>query len=346
MERKMLAGILFVLLLTAACTADVEEPVVLTVMTHDSFVITESLVTQFEQDHEVELVFLKLGDTGEAVNKAVLAADNPLADVFYGVDNTFLSRALDGEIFEAYESPMLAQIPDEFELDKDFRALPVDFGDVCINYDIGFFTNIDLKPPSDLDDLLSENYANMLVVENPATSSPGLAFLLATIARYGEEGYLEFWQVMRENGLKVVNDWESAYYTEFSRWGGQYPLVVSYSSSPPAEVIFADPPVEEAPTASMVGAQSCFRQIEFAGILAGTQQRVLAEKWIDFMLSRTFQEELPLNMFVFPVHQGAALPSEFVDYAELAEQPGLVSPEEIALHREEWILAWTETVLR
>ncbi len=346
MKKGLIFFTSLTLLLTIGCAASREEAPVLTIMTHDSFAISGDLVAQFEQEHEVDLVFLKLGDTGEAVNKAVLAADNPLADVFFGVDNTFLSRALDGEIFEVYESPMLAQIPDEFELDKKFRALPVDFGDVCINYDIAYFEDAELLPPSGIDQLTSDYYSNLLVVENPATSSPGLAFLLATIARYGEDGYLEYWQALRDNGVRVVNDWESAYYTEFSRWGGQYPLVVSYSSSPPAEVIFADPPVDEAPTASVIGEHSCFRHIEFVGILAGTQQRDLAETWIDFMLSLAFQEELALQMFVFPVHQDAELPSEFVDYADLAANPAFVSPEEIALHREEWISAWTETVLR
>jgi thiamine transport system substrate-binding protein len=346
MKRKLFAGVLFTLLLMGACNAKLEAPQFLTIMTHDSFAISEELVAHFEEQYEVELVFLKLGDTGEAVNKAVLAANNPLADVFFGVDNTFLSRALDGEIFEAYESPLLAEIPDEFKLDNEFRALPIDFGDVCLNYDIAYFEDVELMPPTDIDQLTSDDYSNLLVVENPATSSPGLAFLLTTISRYGEEGYLDYWLALRENGVRVVNDWESAYYAEFSRWGGEYPLVVSYSSSPAAEVIFADPPVEDAPTASVVGDQSCFRQIEFAGILAGTKQRELAENFIDFMLSDEFQEALPLNMFVFPVRENVDLPREFVDYAELAKNPAFVSPQEIAQNREKWIAAWTETVLR
>lgn len=346
MRIRQIAIALLAALLLAACSPAPSGPRELTVMTHDSFAVSEEVVAAFEEEHNATVTFLKSGDTGEAVNKAVLAAEVPLADVFYGVDNTFLSRALEGDIFEPYESPLLEQIPDEFELDPERRALPVDYGDVCLNYDKAWFADAGLEQPGDLEALLQPEYAGLLVVENPATSSPGLAFLLATIGYFGEGGYLDYWQGLVDNGLQVVNDWETAYYTEFSRWGGGYPVVVSYASSPPAEVIFAEEPLDDAPTASVVAEGACFRQIEFVGILAGTEQRELAEAWVDFMLSTAFQEDLPLQMFVFPVNEEAQLPQEFVDYVQVPEATAFVSPEDIAAHREEWIQAWTETVLR
>ena len=348
MNSKSGLFILGAAIILAACApADSsEQSNTLTVMTHDSFAVSEEVVAVFEAEQDADVVFLKVGDAGAAVNKAVLAANNPLADVFYGVDNTFLSRALEGDIFEAYASPLLADIPDEFELDDENRALPVDFGDVCLNYDKAYFEAGDLSAPADLDDLLKAEYAGLLAVQNPATSSPGLAFLLATIGRYGEEGYLDYWQGLVENDLRVVNDWETAYYTEFSRWGGERPIIVSYGSSPPVEMIFAEEALEEPPTAAVVADASCFRQIEFVGILKGTEKRELAEAWVDFMLSPTFQEDMPLQMFVFPVNENAQLQAEFVDYLAIPENPAFVSPAEIAAHREEWIQAWTDTVLR
>ncbi|MGH2581824.1 MAG: thiamine ABC transporter substrate-binding protein [Anaerolineales bacterium] len=333
------------MLAVVACT-QAQKPGTLTVMTHDSFAVSEEVIAQFEDEHGVEVTFLKLGDAGEATNRAVLTAGNPLGDVFYGVDNTFLSRALDGDIFEPYESPMLEVIPDEFELDPEHRALPVDYGDVCLNYENTYFEDLGLAPPSNLEDLLEPEYRGLLVVENPATSSPGLAFLLATIGRFGEDGYLDFWSGLVDNDVKVVNDWETAYYTEFSRWGGERPIVVSYSSSPPVELIYAEEPMEEPVTAAVVADDSCFRQIEFVGILKGTPNRELAEAWVDFMLSRTFQEDMPLQMFVFPVNPEALLRPEFTDYLVIPESTAYVSPEDIAAHREEWIGSWNETVLR
>jgi thiamine transport system substrate-binding protein len=318
----------------------------ISVMTHDSFEISTEVVEAFQREHNAQVVFLKSGDTGTALNKAILSRGAPLADVFYGVDNTFLSRALEQDIFESYQSPLLAEIPDAFELDPQHRALPVDYGDVCLNYDKAYFSENDLLPPQALESLLAPEYAGLLVVQNPATSSPGLAFLLATIGHFGEEGYLEFWEGLVENDVLVVNDWNTAYYSEFTLSGGTRPIVVSYGSSPPAEVIFAESPIDEPPTAVVVSDESCFRQIEFVGILRGTQNRELAEAWVDFMLSRTFQEDLPLQMFVFPVNENAELEEVFLRHMAVPESTAEISPDEIAANREEWIRQWTETVLR
>lgn len=350
--RNLLLMALFGLLLAAcapaATLAEPAGPTTLTVMTHDSFAVSEDLVRQFEQENNVKLVFAKSGDTGAALNLAVLSKDAPRADVFYGVDNTFLSRALQAGIFEPYASPLLADTPAEFKLDPANGALPVDYGDVCINYDKAYFAEKGLAVPASLDDLLRPEYKGMLVTENPATSSPGLAFLMATIAQYGSEGYLTFWQGLVDNGLVVASDWETAYYTNFSGSSGKgaQPMVVSYGSSPAAEVIFADPPREDAPTASIVGDNACFRQIEFVGILKGTQQRALAEKFVDFLLGTAFQEDMPLQMFVFPVNSQAKLPDVFANNVQIPEKPATLDPALIDANREGWIEAWTEVVLK
>ena len=340
-----------VLLLTgilAACARAPAEPPVLTVMTHDSFAASEPVIQTFEQQTGARLQFLPSGDAGTALNRALLARDQPLADVFYGVDNTFLSRALDEDIFEPYDSPMLAAIPDSFELDPSHHALPVDYGDVCLNYDKSYFDVHALAVPARLEDLTDPAYRSLLVVENPATSSPGLAFLLATVGHFGEDGYLGYWRDLRENDVLVVNDWESAYNGEFSGASavGTRPLVVSYGSSPPFEVMYADPPVSEPGTGAITADDTCFRQIEFVGILKGTAQRALAEQWIDFMLSVTFQEDMPLQMFVFPVNPQAKLDPVFAAFMAVPAHPAQVGAQAIAAHREQWIEAWTEVVLR
>ncbi|HSF83126.1 MAG TPA: thiamine ABC transporter substrate-binding protein [Anaerolineales bacterium] len=332
---------LTLVLALAACA-----PRTLTVMTHDSFAVSEEVVLAFEQETGIEVSFLSSGDTGTALNKAILSKDNPLADVFYGVDNTFLSRALDEDIFLPYDSPLLAEIPAGFKLDPQNRALPVDYGDVCLNYDLAYFSENNLPPPQSLEDLLKPEYKSLLVVQNPATSSPGLAFLLATIGRFGPDGYLDYWQALKSNDVLVVNDWENAYYGEFSAHDGTRPLVVSYASSPPAEVIFAETPISESPTATITANQSCFRQIEFVGILRGTRNQAQARKWIDFMLSTQFQEDLPLQMFVYPVNQNAALPLEFVEFSSVPAETAVISSQDIAANREAWIRDWTEAVLR
>ena len=334
----------FLFLLVSCAPA---QPATLTIITHDSFAVSEDVVTAFEEANDVTIVFLPSGDAGSMLNKVILTKDAPLADVLFGVDNTFLSRALDEDIFESYASPELQIIPDEFKLDPSNRVTPVDYGDVCINYDKNFFAENNLTVPQSLEELTKPEYNGLLVVENPATSSTGLAFLLATVTHYGDE-FTKYWQAMKDNGVVVVEGWETAYYTNFSgsSGNGPQPMVVSYASSPAAEVAFAESPVDDSPTASVIGPDTCFRQIEFVGILKGTQNRALAENFIDFMLSKQFQVDMPLQMFVYPVNPGAALPDVFVKYAQIASQPASLSPADIAANREEWIRLWTAVVLK
>ena len=332
---------------STAIEATSAEPTVITLMSHDSFSISEEVIAEFEAANNAKVEYLPSGDAGSALNQAILSKNNPLADVFFGVDNTFMSRALEAEIFESYASPLLAEVADSLELDAENRLLPVDYGDVCLNYDRAWFTKEGIDPPTDLSALTEPNYRGLTVVENPATSSPGLAFLLATIGHYGEEDYLDYWQALRDNDVLVVDGWEEAYWGQFTAASdGDRPIVVSYASSPPAEVYFAEEPMDEAPTGVVLADGACFRQIEFIGILKGTQQRAAAEKLIDFMLSKRFQEDIPLQMFVFPANETAALPDVFVEFAEIPENPAYVSPEAIEDNREAWIEAWTENVLR
>lgn len=331
------------LFLVAACAP--KSPTTLTVMTHDSFAISEDVVTAFEAANNADVVFLQSGDAGTMLNKAILSKDAPLADVMFGVDNTFLSRALEADIFDAYQSPGLSDVPADFVLDSFFRALPVDYGDVCINYDKKYFEENNLVAPQSFEDLAKPEYNGLLVVESPATSSPGLAFMLATRAWFGD-GFLDYWQSLKDNGVVVVDGWETAYYTNFSASSGQgpQPMVVSYASSPAAEVFFASEPLTESPTASIVASGMCFRQIEFVGILKNGQNRDLAEKFVDFMLSKEFQEDMPLNMFVYPVNQTAQLPEVFVQHAQVADQPASITYEDIAANRDTWIEAWAEVM--
>ncbi|MCY3718150.1 MAG: thiamine ABC transporter substrate-binding protein [Anaerolineaceae bacterium] len=336
-------------LLLALLTSVSAQETVVTLITHDSFAIGEDVLAEFTESTGIQVEILQSGDAGEMLNKAILSRGNPLGDVLFGVDNSFLSRALSNDIFLPYESPLLEQVPQQFQMDDQFRVTPIDYGDVCLNYDVAWFDEQELALPESLSDLAEPEYRGLLVVENPATSSPGLSFMLATIGVFGTEGettWLDFWSQLVENEVRVVSGWELAYWGEFSHSGGEYPLVVSYASSPPAEVFFMEDTPERAPTGAIVADQTCFRQIEFAGILDGSEQVEAAQQLIDFMLDTRFQEDIPLQMFVFPVNQEAELPDVFVEYAQVAEVPAVVSPEDIDAMRETWIQAWTETVLR
>lgn len=344
----------FILILMAASPLAAQESSI-TLVTHDSFSISEDVLAQFTEETGISVEILRAGDAGLMVNQAVLTAANPLGDVMFGIDNTFLTRAFTADVFLPYESPMLADVPENFILDDENRVTPVDFGDVCLNYDIQFFEESGLALPETLLDLTKPEYRGLLVTPNPALSSPGLAFLAATAAVFGDSDdddgytYLDFWQELVANEVFVSEGWTDAYYGQFSGSAGSEgdrPLVVSYASSPPAEVYFAEDAEAPAPTAAITAPDTCFRQIEFAGILNGTDNVEAAQQFIDFVLSKAFQEDMPLNMFVFPVIADAVLPDVFAEYASIPEQPVLVDADMIDANRDRWIQEWTETVLR
>ena len=344
---KRLCVLVGMLALTVAGCGGDEAPGEVVLVTHDSFVVSKDVRAAFERESGSRLRILQTGDANEALTKALLTAGNPQGDVLFGVDNNLLSRALEGDLFAAYESPGLSNVDAELVLDPDHRVTPVDRGDVCLNLHKAWFRDRSIAPPSSMADLVESRYHGLLVVENPATSTPGLAFLFATIARFGENGWQDYWRQLRENDVLVVDRWEEAYTVQFSGSAGTIgdrPIVVSYASSPPAEVIFRTPRPSVAPTAVIV--DSCFRQIEFAGVMRGARNEDGARKLIDFMLSKRFQEDVPLNMFVFPVTRDARLPAEFEKFAVVPEDPLELPSEEIEANRDDWIKEWTDLVIR
>ena len=347
--HKALCALAIVLaILAAGCGGDGETPSEVVLVTHDSFAISDDVKRAFEEESGLTLRILKAGDAGEIVTRALLTAGNPEGDVLFGVDNNLLQRALDGDVFEAHEATGLDEVDPELLVDPERRATPIDRGDVCLNYDKEWFAERGLEPPSELADLLRADYRDLLVVQNPATSTPGLAFMLATVALYGDgDRWRGFWRGLRANGVLVVDGWEDAYYARFSGSAGSKgtrPIVVSYASSPPAEVIFRDPRPADAPTG--VVERSCFRQIELAGVLRGARNEEGARKLVDYMLSERFQADIPLQMFVFPARVGTDLPLEFEQFAVVPEDPLDLPPEEIEANRERWVDEWTDIVVR
>ncbi|MFF7178951.1 thiamine ABC transporter substrate-binding protein [Streptomyces sp. NPDC008121] len=359
MGAAALVAALGVTALTACGTDDVRDaagksgepaPKTVTLVSHDSFNASKEVLAQFTKQTGFTVKVLKSGDAGVAVNKEILTKGSPQGDVFFGVDNTLLSRALDNGIFVPYEAKGLDAVADGAKVDKEHRVTPIDTGDICVNYDKKYFADKKLSPPQTFDDLAKPAYKDLLVVENPEKSSPGLGFLLGTAARYGDDGWQDYWKKLKANGVKTVDSWELAYNQEFSgsaggkKAKGDRPLVVSYASSPPVEVLYSEPQPKDAPTGVATG--TCFRQIEFAGLLNGAKNPEGGKALIDFLISQRFQEDMPLQMFVNPVTDGARLPELFTKHGVVIDKPLTMAPEKIADKREQWIQSWSSTVLR
>ncbi|MFD0146635.1 MULTISPECIES: thiamine ABC transporter substrate-binding protein [unclassified Streptomyces] len=359
MAAAAIAAALGVTTLAACGTDDVRgaagksgepAPKTVTLVSHDSFNASKEVLAEFTKQTGFTVKVLKSGDAGVAVNKEILTKGSPQGDVFFGVDNTLLSRALDNGIFVPYEAKGLDAVAAEAQLDKEHRVTPIDTGDICVNYDKKYFADKKLAPPQTFDDLAKPEYKDLLVVENPEKSSPGLGFLLGTAAQYGDDGWQDYWKKLKANGVKTVDSWELAYNQEFSgsaggqKAKGDRPLVVSYASSPPVEVLYSEPQPKDAPTGVSTG--TCFRQIEFAGLLNGAKNPEGGKALIDFLISKKFQEDMPLQMFVNPVTEGAQLPELFTKHGVVVDKPQTMAPEKIAEKRDQWIQSWSSLVLK
>lgn len=331
-------------LIGSACSNQDTAPDAIVLMTHESFAVSEGVLEQFTAETGISITVLRSADAGTMVSQAILTKDHPVADVMYGIDNTFLSRAIDEDLFIPHRATSIDSVPASMRDGQD-TVTPIDFGDVCLNVDPVGLADRGIDAPARLADLAESGYTGTLVVEDPSTSSPGLAFLLATIATFGEDGdypWQAYWQDLVANDVRIVSGWDQAYYGEFSggSGAGERPIVVSYATSPAAEVFFGD--LDAAPTAIID--DGCFRQIEYAGVLAGTGAEVAAGLLVDFLLDRTFQEDIPLNMFVFPANREASLPDLFVDHVVTPAAPIVMDPSTIGANRERWLAEWATVV--
>jgi thiamine transport system substrate-binding protein len=339
------AAVVVAVLVAAGCGGSGKEPTDVVLVTHDSFAVSKAVKRAFEQETGLRLRILQGGDANETLNKALLTAGDPQGDVIFGIDDSILSRALEGDLLDEYRSPELPALEPDFS-SPDPHVTPIDHGEVCLNVDRGWFASHRIPPPTTLADLGLARYRNLLVVENPATSSPGLAFLLATVATFGDR-WETYWRGLRANGVLVVDGWEEAYTQQFSGAAGspgKHPIVVSYASSPAAEVIYASKPLSTAPTAAVEA--GCYRQVEYAGILRGAHNEDGARKLIDFMLSERFQADVPGSMFVYPVRAGVPLPEAFAKYAIVPQDPLQLEAAEVDANRDRWVARWTEIVVR
>ena len=321
--------------------------VTIRLLAHDSFATSKGVLDDFTKQTGVTVQLVQGGDAGSVVNQAILTKGAPQGDVLFGIDSTFLTRALNADLFVPYTPAALTGVNASFLLDPQHRVTPIDYGDVCLNYDKKWFASHHVAVPASLEDLTKPVYKNLLVVENPATSSTGLAFLLSTVDHFGTTGWPAWWTALRANGVQVTDGWDQAYNGAFSGGvasKGTKPLVVSYASSPPAEVIGSPTPITESPVGVMEA--GCYRQVEGAGVLRGTKHPKEAGELVDFMLSNRFQADVAPAMYVYPVRPGITLPQAFTTYSVTPAHVSALPATQIDAHRDAWIKQWTDLVVR
>jgi thiamine transport system substrate-binding protein len=312
--KKLVIAAFTALLLTGCAPAAIEKIEVVRLATHESFYISDEQIAEFEKTTGYQLEVIALGDTGSLTNKLVLTKNAPIADVVYGIDNTFASVALENGTVDGLKQ--------------------INYGDVCFNYDIGWFEQNNIQPPSSWRDLGRSEYKDLAVISNPNLSSPGMAFLITTQAGFETEAEVfAYWRSLRDNGLKVASSWTDAYFTDFTRYGGTRPIVLSYASSPAAEIKDGKPQTKSLST-------ECFRQYEYAGLIKGGLNKEGGQAVIEFLLSEGFQEALPWNMFVYP-NSDVELPNEFQQFAAPAKSV-IGDDLDFAANRERWLTDWSD----
>jgi thiamine transport system substrate-binding protein len=284
---------------------------------HDSFVISDELIAQFESETGYELEILRLGDTGSLTNQLILTKNAPVADAFFGIDNTFFGRGEAEGIFDSTPSA-------------------IDYSDVCFNYDIAWFETEGVTPPGNWRDLIDEQYRGLTVVTNPNFSSPGLAFVATTHAGFDTPAEVfDYWRDLRDNEVKVAGSWEDAYFSDFTRYGGNRPIVLSYASSPSAEVN------DDGTPGSRALLEECFRQTEFAGVIAGSANQAGATALVGFLLGDDFQRSVPESMFVYPAVPGIDVPEAWAQFATPATST-IGDTLDIDANREQWLIDWSD----
>jgi thiamine transport system substrate-binding protein len=340
-RRKALATTLLGTAIACANYASAAQE--LRVLTHSAFAVPKPLLTQFEKEAGVKLRISKAGDAGEMLNKLILTRKAPIADVVYGIDNTLAAKAIAADVLDAYNGPASQRAAAQT---LPAPLVPVDYGYVTINYDVQWFAKRKMALPASLDDLTQPAMARLLVVQNPATSSTGYAFLLATIGAMGEEKAFDWWAHMRKGGVKVAKGWTEAYYTDFSRAaGGARPLVVSYATSPAAEVFYSKEKITESPTGSLVIPGAVYRQVEGIALVKGGGARVAADKLIEFMRSPEVQKQMQTEMWMYPVDATVAR-ADVMKFAPEPAQADAPTEKDVADKGVAWVARWTKVVLK
>lgn len=280
----------------------------LVVYTYDSLLpLVKIALPIFEEKYGVTVEVRSYGDAGAVLSKVIAEGAKSDVDIVIGIDNILAKRALTEDIFLPYKSENADKISDEsLVFDKSWRLTPYDFGSLAIVYDPEELGTLEMDG---LINLTDKKFKKNLIIQDPRTSSTGLAFLVWTYTAHKDD-FDEFWRKLKPSILTVTMGWDDAF-EKFE--AGEAPMMVSYATDGAYSYEYYGETKYKAIIPGNVG----YGQIEGAGIVKWTDEETLAKKFIDFILSPEFQSNIPLNQWMFPVVE-VQLPKSF----EYAIEPG------------------------
>lgn len=333
----------------------------LRILDHGAFAAFDSAAERFEELTGAEVEHVEEADTGSALNRAILDRGDPQFDVLYGVDNALLLKAVTEDVFQRYTPQLAPLVADEFvffgDLSAGWPATPVDHGYIALNMDHGHEAFGEDQRNTTVENLFDvRDHADLFVTQDPRTSTPGLGFLLVTIGVFGIDNaydWEDYWDELLDGGALVTHDWGTAYERHFSGGYGQYteghlgdrPIVTSYTESPAVEVFFESFPADERADVLLThqNRPAVFHQVQTMGVLKGTENRAVAEAWIEFTLTTDFQDLAAPENAVYPVVAGVSVDDV---YGDLDPEPGTFGTigmdwRDIGANLDGWLAAWT-----
>ena len=302
----------------------------LTIYTYDSFVSEwgpgPSIEKIFEEKHNADVEFVAVDSAATLLNKVILEGDSSKADIVLGLDMNLFDLAEQSELFTTHninDINNLINLPLKWESNK---FVPYNYGYFSFVYNEANLAT----PPKSMDELINSTNAR-IVIQDPRTSTPGLGLLTWMKALYGDKAGDE-WKKLNKKIISVTKGWTDAYYNFFM--AGEADMVLSYTTSPAAHIMFE----ERYDILATTFEEGNYITIEFAGILNNSQNKDLANKFLNFMLSKEFQSVIPSTNIMYPVTNIKDLPEAF----DKLDVPNFIQmdPKEINKNKEKWIDEW------
>jgi len=341
MQKRSLLLSLIALMAIGVIGVGTEKLVVYTYSSFASWGAAPFIEEAFEKKHDVDVQFVATGDARMMLTKLLTEreAGRPGADVFVGVGSVDLSMARGEDLFvplTGEDIPNLASVREDLLIDPTNSLIPYEHSYVTLVYDSQVLAVEDV--PLTFEQLLDPKYKKMLILEDPRTSSVGLAFLLWTIHQYGDPGYLDYWRKLLPNVLTITQGWSAAYDLFLAR---EAPIVVSFSTDTAYSVI------EEGSArykVMLLNSQG-YRSIYLMGIVKGTKQQGLCKELLDFVLSPEVQERISTTEWMFPANRKTLLPVLFYQNAVFPPDPVMVPSERIGENLDRWLLEWAGIIV-
>ncbi|MBJ23765.1 MAG: hypothetical protein CMB64_03760 [Euryarchaeota archaeon] len=357
-KKRTNESIVILLLLTMSFSGCVSESneTELVIATYDVYALTDEMIGDFENQTGITVSMIKLDDAGSVLDYLIQNKGTETIDLAIGLDNTYLQTAIKQGVLTEHLANNLDNISqDALAPYNGPFAVPFDMGHVCLNYDSSIVDGQNMTVPTSLWNLTEEEWRGKVAIPSPITSSPGRAFMLATLDYFNSLGestseFEEWWSAMEENDVIITSGWSEAYETHYTGGYGEYEagyvgdahITVSYCHSPGVESWYNG---NWTKSAALNLPKTSFFQVEYISSVMGGDQQSSA-LFIEFLLSEDINSNMPVQNSMYSVLEGFDLPEEngYLFHSIIPNEPSEISMIEIEENMESWLLLWNKAM--